>query len=139
MMPQERVAAKSQELHQIVDELLTVVSDAVQQYTPIHEVESKALKILLRGGRRAVQLLVDCLGDGDVGEEHQLPEGTLVKRSEEPQQRDYVSIFGEIDIQRYVYAQRKGQAGGGLRNAVSLGRDVALGAGWMRCCDERIG
>ena len=110
MMPQERVAAKSQELHQIVDELLTVVSDAVQQYTPIHEVESKALKILLRGGRRAVQLLVDCLGDGDVGEEHQLPEGTLVKRSEEPQQRDYVSIFGEIDIQRYVYAQRKGQA-----------------------------
>ena len=69
MMPQKRVAAKSQELHQIVDELLTVVSDAVQQYTPIHEVESKALKILLRGGRRAVQLLVDCLGDGDVGEE----------------------------------------------------------------------
>jgi hypothetical protein len=110
MMPQERIAAKSQELHQIVDELLTVVTDAVQQYTPIHEVESKALKILLRGGHRAVQLLVDCLGNGDVGQEYQLPDGTTVKRSDQPQQRDYVSIFGKIDIQRYVYAQRKGQA-----------------------------
>ena len=110
MMPQELIAAKSQELHQIVDELLTVVADAVQQYTPIHEVESKALKVLLRGGHRAVQLLVDCLGDGDVGEEHQLPEGTLVTRSEQPQARSYVSIFGELDITRYVYAQRKGQA-----------------------------
>jgi hypothetical protein len=73
-------------------------------------VESKALKVLLRGGHRAVQLLVDCLGDGDMGEEHQLPDGAIVKRSAEPEQREYVSIFGNIDIQRYVYAQRKGQA-----------------------------
>ena len=110
MMPQERIAAKSQELHQIVDELLTLVSDAVQQYMPIHEFESRALKVLLRGGHRSVQLLVDCLGDGDMGEEYQLPEGTLLKRSEQPPQRDYVSIFGKIDIQRFVYAQRRGQA-----------------------------
>jgi hypothetical protein len=110
MMAQELIAAKSQELHHIVDELLQVVSDAVQQYTPIHEVESKVLKVLLRGGHRAIQFLVDSLGDGDMGEEYQLPEGTLLKRSEHPQDRDYVSIFGKIDIQRYVYARRKGQA-----------------------------
>ena len=109
-MPQELIAAKSQELHQIVDELLTLVSDAVEQYTPIHEFESRALKVLLRGGHRSVQLLVDCLGNGDMGEEQQLPDGTTVKRSDEPQPRQYVSIFGKIDIQRYVYAQRNGQA-----------------------------
>ena len=92
MMPQEFIAAKSQELHRIVDEVMTIVSDAVAEQTPIHEVESKTLKIFLRGGRIALQLLVDCLGDGDVGEEHQLPDGTVVRRSAEAQPRPYVSI-----------------------------------------------
>jgi len=109
MMPQEFIAAKSQELHRIVDEVMTIVSDAVAEQTPIHEVESKTLKIFLRGGRIALQLLVDCLGDGDVGEEHQLPDGTVVRRSAEAQPRPYVSIFGELDIWQYVYAQREGQ------------------------------
>jgi len=66
MMAQELIAAKSQELHQIVDEVVTLVSDGVQQGTPIHEVESKAFRTLLQAGRTALQLLVDCLGDGDL-------------------------------------------------------------------------
>ena len=44
----------------------------------------------------------------------------------------------EIQLPKNVHFTKDGY-GGGLRNAVSLGRDVALGAGWMRCCDERIG
>ena len=63
----------------------------------------------MQAGQKALQLLVDCLGNGDMGQEHQLPDGTTVKRSDEPEPRDYVSIFGKIDIERYVYAQRKGQ------------------------------
>ncbi len=110
MIPERLIAAKSQQLHQIVDQLLTVVSDAVREHTPIHEVESKALQIFLQGGRITVQLLVDCLGDGDMGEEHPMPDGTILKRSAEPQPRPYVSIFGEVNIRQYVYAQREGQA-----------------------------
>ena len=110
MIAQEVIVAKSQELHQVVDEIVSVVTDALREHTPIHEVEAKSLKMLLRAGQKAAQLLVDCLGNGDVGPEHQLPDGTTVKRSDEPQQREYVSIFGKIDIQRYVYVQRKGQA-----------------------------
>ena len=110
MIAQEIIVAKSQELHQVVGELVTVVTDAVRDHTPIHKVEAKGMKILLRAGQKALQLLVDCLGNGDMGEEHQLPEGTLVERSEQPHTRPYVSIFGELDITRYVYAQRKGQA-----------------------------
>ena len=110
MIAQEIIIAKSQELHQVVGELVTVVTDAVRDHTPIHKVEAKGMKILLRAGQKALQLLVDCLGNGDMGEEHQLPEGTLVERSEQPHTRPYVSIFGELDITRYVYAQRKGQA-----------------------------
>jgi hypothetical protein len=84
--------------------------DAVAEHMPIHEVESKVLKVYLRGGRMALQSLVDCLGDGDVGEEHQLPDGAVVRRSAEAQPRPYVSIFGALDIEQYVYAEREGQA-----------------------------
>jgi hypothetical protein len=110
MIAQEVVVAKSQELHQVVDQLVTIVVDAIRDHTPIHTVEGKGMKVLLQAGQKALQLLVDCLGNGDVGQEYQLPDGTTVKRSKEPQSRAYVSIFGKIDIQRYVYAQRKGQA-----------------------------
>ena len=110
MIAQEVIVAKSQELHQVVDQLVTIVADAIRDHTPIHKVEGKSMKVLLQAGQKALQLLVDCLGNGDVGQEYQLPDGTTVKRSDEPQSREYVSIFGKIDIQRYVYAQRKGQA-----------------------------
>jgi hypothetical protein len=110
MMPQEFIAAKSPELHQIIDEVVTIVSEAVAQHTPIHEVESKVLKIYLQAGQMALQLLVDCLGDGNMGETYQLPDGTVVRRSAEAQPRPYVSIFGKLDIKQYVYAQREGQA-----------------------------
>ena len=109
MMPQQLIAAKRQELHRIVDGLLTIVSKAVEQQTPIHEVESKTFAELLQAGRACVQLLIDCLGDGDLGEEFRLPDGTLVKRSPHPKRRSYVSIFGELDIERYVYTKREGQ------------------------------
>ena len=108
-MPQEIIAAKSEDLHQIVDELLTIVSDAVQQKTPVHKVEGKAFKTLLRAGLATIQLLVECLGNGDVGEVHELPDGRTVKRSPQPQARSYVSIFGPIDLERFVYAKREGQ------------------------------
>jgi hypothetical protein len=110
MITQNDIVAKSQEVHQVVDELIAVVAAAVTEHMPIHKVEGKVLSILLRAGQKAIQLLVDSLGNGDMGPEHQLPDGTSVKRSEEPQPRNYVSIFGKIDIQRYVYFLRERQA-----------------------------
>jgi hypothetical protein len=61
MMPQE-LLAKSQELHDMVDGLVEIVADAINNQTPIHEVESKAHATLLRAGQTTLQLLVDCLG-----------------------------------------------------------------------------
>jgi len=109
MMAQELIAAKSAELHQIVDEVVTIVSEGVQEGMPIHEVELRTFRSLLRAGHAALQLLVDCLGDGDLGKEHQLPDGRTLKRSSDVQKRPYVSIFGELDIKRYVYVEREGQ------------------------------
>jgi hypothetical protein len=110
MIAQEVIVAKSQEIHRVVDKIVTVVADAVRDHTPIHKVEGLTLKILLQAGQKALQLLVDCLGNGDMGQEHRFPDGATVKRSDEPEPRDYVSIFGKLDIERYVYARRKGQA-----------------------------
>ena len=110
MIAEEVVVAKSQEIHQVVDKLVTVVTDALRDHTPVHKVEAQAMKILLQAGQKAIQLLVDCLGNGDMGPEHQLPDGTTVKRSAEPEPRPYVSIFGPIEIECFVYARRKGQS-----------------------------
>lgn len=109
MMSQELLAAKSEQLHGTVDELVGIVTDAIKDQTPIHEVESKAYATLLRAGRMTLQLPLDCLGNGDLGPTHQLPEGRTVKRSEETRTRTYMSIFGTLQIERYVYAQREGQ------------------------------
>ena len=96
MIAEELIAAKREELHGIVDELLGIVSESVEEQVPIHKVELKAFRKLLRAGHTIVQLLVDCQGDGDVGETCDLADGTTVTRSKEPHARPYVSIFGPL-------------------------------------------
>jgi hypothetical protein len=110
IIPQELIIAKSKQLHETVDQLVTIVADAIQQQTPVHETEKNVFKTLLRAGLATIQMLVDCLGKGDVGEELELADGRLVKRSPTPERRPYVSIFGPVQIERFVYAERKGQA-----------------------------
>ena len=109
IIAQEILIAKSERLHRTVDELVAIVTDAIHEQTPVHEVEKKAFETLLRAGLATVQLLVDCLGKGDVGEEFELPDGRVVKRSDKSQPRPYLSIFGPVQIERYVYAEREGQ------------------------------
>lgn len=109
MISKGLIAAKRQQLHQIVDQLLNLASEGAERQTPIHEVESDTFQALLQAGHVTLGLLIELAGDGDVGEEHQLPSGKTVQRSQEPHTRSYVSIFGELEIDRYVYAQREGQ------------------------------
>ena len=59
-----------------------------------------------------LELLVDFIdahGDGDEGE-HLAHEGRSLKRLPEPHERRYLSLFGEIFINRSVYGTREGQA-----------------------------
>jgi len=109
MIAKEMIAAKRGELHGIVDELLGIVSESVQEQVPIHQVELKAFQKLLQAGHAIVQLLVDCQGDGDVGETCDLPDGKTLKRSKQPHRRSYVSVFGPLHVERFVYAVREGQ------------------------------
>jgi hypothetical protein len=109
MISNELIAAKRQELHQIVDQVLNCVSEGVEQQTALHEVESQTFQALLKAGHATLGLFIELQGDGDVGEDHQLPDGKTLQRSPEPHRRPYISIFGELQIERYVYAQREGQ------------------------------
>jgi hypothetical protein len=44
-----------------------------------------------------------------VGETAQLPEGRTVKRLEETHSREYTSVFGEFQLDRYVYGRGEGR------------------------------
>lgn len=109
MMTEQIVADKRSKIHAMVDELLNVVDVAVEEHTPLHEFEEDVLARILRIGGKAVRLLFDKLGHGNVGPECSLPDGRTLKRSEELKAREYQSVFGAFEIERYVYAQREGQ------------------------------
>ena len=109
MISKELVTGKRQELYQIADQLLDLASQGAEQQTPIHEVEAQAFRALLQAGHAKLRLVIDLQGDGDLGEEYQLPDRKTLHRSQEPHTRPYVSVFGELTIERYVYAQREGQ------------------------------
>jgi hypothetical protein len=65
---------------------------------------------------RAMEMCLEMLlafinahGDGDEGPEIQCEDRSL-QRLDEPHDKRYLSIFGEIEITRYVYGTREGQA-----------------------------
>jgi hypothetical protein len=109
MMTQQIVVSKTSKIHAMVDELLELVDEAVEKRMPLHEVEGQVMRRVLALGHEVVGSVLDKLGSGDVGEECQLPDGRTLKRSEKPKTREYQSVFGLFTLERYVYAQRKGQ------------------------------
>lgn len=109
MMTQDQFTAKLDVIQQRSSSLGAVISDAVKQGTPLHDVESQIRDVLQGIGRAAVQLVVEATGDGDCGEHYRTPDGTVLQRSTEPKLREYLSIFGTIQISRYVYSERDGQ------------------------------
>jgi len=109
IMIKEIVSAKSTELQSHVDQLTNLVGEAVEERTALHQVEEKTLRIVLEMVRTTLQLLFDVLGPGDVGETAQLPDGRVVKRLEETHSREYTSVFGEFELDRYVYGCGEGR------------------------------
>lgn len=109
MMTQQIVISKTSKIQALVGKLLELVDQAVENQRPLHEVEKDVLSHVLDIGGEAIQLVFDKLGVGDVGETCQLPDGRTLQRSEEPKTREYQSVFGCFTLERYVYAQRKGQ------------------------------
>jgi hypothetical protein len=106
IMPQERALLKAQGQLQ---EMMTFVEAAATEGQRIDLVERELFSQLLALGHSLLEAFVAAQGDGDAGAE--LPaDGHTVRRLDRERVRRYLSIFGELAIERYVYARREGQA-----------------------------
>jgi hypothetical protein len=107
IMTKEKGFLKAQELFQGLQE---VVEDALENRQRVDLVERDLMQQLLQIGLALVQAFVAGSGDGNVGEIATPPGGAEPKcRLPEQHQRRYVSIFGELQIRRWVYGTREGQ------------------------------
>jgi hypothetical protein len=96
--------------------LVERLQNAADQHRPIHEVEETAFRQLLIVGRWWLQAFLDMAGSGDVGPtliaagdsptdpDRELP------RLEQTHMRPYLSIFGEISMERTCYGRYRIEA-----------------------------
>lgn len=89
--------------------LCELIVKAGEEEWRVDDVERAAFAELLEIGQKLLQAFVNEAGDGDVGPSTTTAAGQTVQRLKEPRPRRYLSIFGELDICRWVYAQREGQ------------------------------
>ena len=105
IMAQEREFLKAQQQLQV---LVDYVRQAGEDGEQIDQVERGVFQGLLALGKTLLQAHVARQGNGDVGETAEHGERTL-RRLPQPHQRPYLSIFGELQIDRFVYGTREGQ------------------------------
>jgi hypothetical protein len=106
------IFTQEQEFHKAekrLQQLLAAVRQAAAQGERIDRVERDVLSELLEIGRSLLTGFVALQGDGDVGPTTTDPQGESCQRLPEPHSRRYVSIFGELQIRRFVYGSREGQ------------------------------
>jgi hypothetical protein len=105
----ETDALAMENLASVFEDLKATVVRAVRENQPIHEIEKMLWVELLRLGREAMTQIFTLLGNGDMGQTVELPDGRCCQRLEQEHTRRYLSIFGEFVLSRVVYGRREGQ------------------------------
>ena len=96
-------------VQQHVTETALWIGQAVLDGTSAHDVERTLLRRVLAMGTLLFKDFLQKVGPGDLGPAMTLEDGQVVNRSTEQHTRRLVSVFGELSISRYVYAERQGQ------------------------------
>src|SRR4051794_40795429 len=91
------------------DALRDYVQQAARDGQRIDTVEREVFRQLLGLGHTLLSAFVAAQGDGDLGPQAETPGGRTVRRMPERHDRRYVSIFGELTIDRVAYGTREGQ------------------------------
>ena len=100
----------AQELQGQIQELQHFVQDAATRHnTPAHEVEEGIWRRVLALGREAMKEFFYRAGEGDLGEQTELPNGRKVRRLPKLHTRPYQSVFGPFELSRAVYGTREKQ------------------------------
>jgi len=88
--------------------MLDSVGDAVKAELPIQQVEQSLFTKLLVLGKLLLSVFVDSSGNGDIGETVVLNGHTLYRQSVD-HFREYLSVFGSIELRRAIYAMGPGK------------------------------
>jgi len=105
----ESAVLKSENLAAVVEDLKNVIVRVVRENQPVHEMEKAIWQHVQRIGQQALAQVFALLGNGDMGESIELPDGRCCQRLEQEHPRRYVSIFGEFVLSRVAYGSREGQ------------------------------
>jgi len=114
--------AKLVEAEQEFEALKAGVREAAKNKEAIHVLEKRIWGSLLRLGKLLLQAFIQGLGKGDMGQTFTLEDGRRLNRLDELKRRRYLSIFGLIEIWRFVYGTREKQK----HQAVPLDAQVQL-------------
>jgi hypothetical protein len=93
-----------------LQDLVAFARQAADDGLRIDQAERELMQRLLALGLNLLQLFIAKHGDGDLGGELPAEDGHTLRRLPKPHDRRYVSIFGELHIDRTVYGSREGQA-----------------------------
>lgn len=100
---------KTQEVMETTKKMINFVEKSFEHGTAAHKVEQGLLLKVMEIGYQALGLLFQLYGKCDQGEKQELSSGHVVKRLPDPHNREYLSVFGEYELQRMVYGTREGQ------------------------------
>ena len=106
IVAQERALLKA---HDQFEALEAFIEQAAADGQRIDGVERELFGRLLAIGHGLLSAFVAAAGDGDAGATLQTPDGRTLRRLQGNHPRRYLSIFGELWIERFVYAPREGQ------------------------------
>lgn len=106
IMTQEKEYLKAQKQ---TERLIALVQAAIQEGKRIDEVERELFQELLQLGYTLLTGFVQGHGDGNVGPTTTDKDGKTCQRLPDKHRRRYVSVFGELSIERFVYGTREGQ------------------------------
>ena len=91
--------------------LVERIRNAAEEQQPIHQVEEIIFRDALTMGRALLRSFLAASGDGDVGPTLTIPgerpdePPQVLPRLDEPRSRPYLSIFGEVTIERVGYGE----------------------------------
>src|SRR3954453_19674531 len=97
--------------------LVQRLQDAAERQQPIHQVEEIIFRDVLKIGLAMLRVFLAASGNGDVGPTLTIPRGDadeppqVLPRLDSPRSRPYLSIFGEVTIERVGYGVDRLDAG----------------------------
>lgn len=104
MMLESMECRKLDELSNAVEDLKEALYSSCRRGDPLHVVERNLLAALQNAGRLAVEGYIEMAGSGDLGPVTVSPEGREMDRLPDLKVRPYLSLFGEVEIERTVYS-----------------------------------